>query len=678
MKKIILLFCLLYASITVAQIDKYLNKGDKALDNNKIYKAKDYFTKAYNLDTTNYKANAGLGMILARYINNYADAFQYLETAYNKSPKDTFPDIIYYLAKCYQYKGEYKKAYSLFDNLLVIATRDKEMDKYYINDLNKQKEDCLYGDRNKEAISDRNIYVGNVGPKVNTIVGEYAPVLLSNNELLFTSRRKDNEQEKVSKIDDKPFENIYTSKLTDGRPQTPAVYTIPKEIFKTKPNKSHLAVISASSDGKNLFVFQKNSIHQLQLDGTAKKAKTLSKKINFDFYQNHAYLSKDGKTLLFTSEDKQLGKGGLDIYKAELGSDGEWGTPQNLGDVINTVYDEDSPYLSDDGQTLYFSSKGHPSFGGYDIYKSTLVNGTWTTPVNLLQPANSPGDDIFMTQDAQATNTFFSSSRMGGYGDMDIYKITYLDKFKKECATENSSLITINTKLTETETINVKFESTIPDNIKPIAYQWTFNGAKLPIDASSITQTIALTSQGDSVYVKLIAGCDTCMEPIVLCNNMIYHIPDDILAKHKEEEKGKNPYDTIQHPYLNPKQIAALGFDITPVHFNLNKSNIRDDAKEILKKNLAILAQHPEISVMIYGFADCRGKENYNLKLSKKRAQSVSDFLVSAKLNKKQINAIIGKGEAFILNKCTEGVTCEDAEHEENRRVEFILFNNTK
>ena len=95
MKKIILLFCLLYASITVAQIDKYLNKGDKALDNNKIYKAKDYFTKAYNLDKTNYKANAGLGMILARYINNYADAFQYLETAYNKSPKDTFPDIIY-------------------------------------------------------------------------------------------------------------------------------------------------------------------------------------------------------------------------------------------------------------------------------------------------------------------------------------------------------------------------------------------------------------------------------------------------------------------------------------------------------------------------------------------------------------------------------------------------------
>jgi outer membrane protein OmpA-like peptidoglycan-associated protein len=91
-----------------------------------------------------------------------------------------------------------------------------------------------------------------------------------------------------------------------------------------------------------------------------------------------------------------------------------------------------------------------------------------------------------------------------------------------------------------------------------------------------------------------------------------------------------------------------------------------------------VLAKHPEISVLIYGFADSRGKETYNLPLSKKRAQGVKTYLVSKKINKKQIEQVNGLGETFILNKCTEGVTCEDPEHEVNRRVEFILFENKK
>jgi outer membrane protein OmpA-like peptidoglycan-associated protein len=87
-----------------------------------------------------------------------------------------------------------------------------------------------------------------------------------------------------------------------------------------------------------------------------------------------------------------------------------------------------------------------------------------------------------------------------------------------------------------------------------------------------------------------------------------------------------------------------------------------------------VLAQHPEISVLIYGFADSRGKETYNLPLSKKRAQGVKSYLVSKKISKKQIEQVNGLGETFILNKCAEGATCEDPEHEVNRRVEFILF----
>lgn len=202
---------------------------------------------------------------------------------------------------------------------------------------------------------------------------------------------------------------------------------------------------------------------------------------------------------------------------------------------------------------------------------------------------------------------------------------------------------------------------------------------KIASDAAQLTQTISLTSPGDSVYVKVIAGCDTCIDPIVLCNNMIYNVPADMIPVAAVDEFGKNPYDDkLILPYLNKAKLEALGLNLTPIHFNLNKSNIREDAVSILKQNLDVLSKHPELSVLIYGFADSRGKESYNLPLSKKRAQHVKDYLVSKGLDKKQIEQVNGKGEEFILNKCTEGVECSDPEHEVNRRVEFIIFENKK
>jgi len=678
MKQFITLLFIFTVSISSAQVDKYLRKGSKALERNKLEKAKVNYLKAYNLDKTAYEANVGLGYLLSQYMTKYEDALPYLETALSKTPIDTFPDLLYSLATCYQHVGEYKKAYALYNNLIVKASQDPEQDKYYMLDLKKRQEDCMFAQNNKDLIVNKNIYVGNLGTKVNTEAPEYVPVITPNNELLFTSRRKDFDKEKTSKIDDKYFENIYISKLIDGKPQAVKTYSISKDILKTNPKKSHLAIISASTDGKTMFVFQKNKIYEIKTGGAVKDVQALSKNVNIDFYQNHATVSKDGQTLLFTSEDDR-GNGGLDIYKSKKQSDGSWGTPENLGKTINTEYDEDSPYLSDDGKTLYFSSKGHESFGNYDIYKSTLINGEWSQPKNLEQPINSPGNDIFMIESDNLSSGYFSSYRKGGHGDMDIYKITYLDKFKKECTEKKNALLSINSQLMDRESFSVKFETSIPSNLNVIAYQWTFNQTKLPIDAAQITQTISLTSPGDSVFVKLIAGCDTCIEPIVICNNMVYNVPADMIPTKTDDGPGTNPYDPkLMLAYLNKKQIDALGFDVASVHFNLNKSNIREDAVAILKKNIEVLSKHPEISVLIYGFADSRGKESYNLPLSKKRAQHVKDYLVSKGLSKKQVEQVIGKGEEFILNKCREGVTCEDPEHEVNRRVEFILFEKNK
>jgi len=678
MKKITLFIFILIASISSAQINSYLRIANRALEKNNLEKAKSNFLKAYNLDKTNYEANLGAGFVLSEYMNKYEEALPHLEIALKNSKPDTLPDLLFALGRCYHFTGNFTKAETIFSELYVIATRNKSEDTFYINDLKKKTEDCEFAKNKTAVLVDENIYVGNLGTKINSEMPEYVPTINGNSELIFTSRRKDSEKEKRSKIDDKYFENMYVSKLENGRPTSVKTYTL-SDNLKISANKKHVSIISTSHDGKTIYLIKNNKIYEVKSeDSNTKNAKKLSKNINVDFYQNYSSVSKDGKIIYFTSEDER-GNGDLDIYKSTKDANGNWGKPENLGTAINTTMDEDAPFISDDGTTLFFASKGHPGFGDYDIFKSTYENGTWTQPVNLKQPINSAGHDIFFIQ-ADNASSYFSSHRKGGYGDMDIYKITYLDKFNKECSEPKSSLLTLNYKFADKTTNLMSFEASLPSSLKTIAYQWTFNQTKLNEGRSQISQTISNTEVGDSVFVKVIVGCDSCMEPIVLCNNTKYQkSKDEILVTNPLDEVGKNSYDDkLILPYLNKAKLETLGLNLTPIYFSLNKSNIREDAIAILKQNLDVLSKHPELSILIYGFADSRGSESYNFPLSKERAQRVKDYLVSKGLSKKQIELVNGKGEAFILNKCTEGIKCTNTEHEVNRRVEFIIFENNK
>ncbi len=133
-------------------------------------------------------------------------------------------------------------------------------------------------------------------------------------------------------------------------------------------------------------------------------------------------LSKDGNTIFFVSYRKE-GVGGKDIYQSVKDSQGNWSKATNLGEIINTKLDEESPFLSEDGKTLYFSSKGHDGIGGYDIFKSQLTGDSWSSPENMGIPVNSAEDDIYLIIDNEASNGFFASARDGGIGGMDIYNV---------------------------------------------------------------------------------------------------------------------------------------------------------------------------------------------------------------------------------------------------------------
>jgi len=200
MKKIIAIVFIFCVYTSIGQINSYLRKAARAVERNKLEKARTNFLKAYQIDKKNYEANLGVGFVLSEYMGKYDEALPYLETAYSLNSKDTFPDLMFALARCYQYKGQFEKSQELLSKLSVKISQDKEQDTYNAHDLTKRIEDCNYAQKNATTISDKNIYVGNLGSKINTDMPEYVPVITNNNELLFTSRRKDSEKEKEVKL----------------------------------------------------------------------------------------------------------------------------------------------------------------------------------------------------------------------------------------------------------------------------------------------------------------------------------------------------------------------------------------------------------------------------------------------------------------------------------------------
>jgi hypothetical protein len=234
--------------------------------------------------------------------------------------------------------------------------------------------------------------------------------------------------------------------------------------------------------------------------------------VNSYAWEGHCSLAPDGKTLYFSSE-RSGGYGGKDIYKATLQPDSSWGNVVNLGDSINTQYDEDAPFIHSDGITLYFSSRGRSSMGGYDIFQSTLSIGDsiFRITENMGYPINSPDDDIYFVLSAYGNNGYYSSGKKGGLGLKDIYlietnmpsqKMLYLVKGK---TTSNKN--PVETKIT-VDIANDRNFKTINSNSKTGSYLVT-----LPVGADyKITytykdkpaQTLTLSTKNLTAYTEKI------------------------------------------------------------------------------------------------------------------------------------------------------------------------------
>ncbi|TAL60450.1 MAG: tetratricopeptide repeat protein, partial [Bacteroidetes bacterium] len=313
-------------------------------------------------------------------------------------------DALYYLANAYRINNQLDKAletYELFGKNLNPLVYDTTI-------VNLQIQSCL----NARELMSMPLYLKekNLGNMINEANSEFNPVISDDENMLVFSRSQ------------AFYDAILYSTKVNGQWQGPLnmneLLRIDRDLFPT----------SISKDGKDLYLYSSADydgiIYTSRFEnGAWSPLVKLNENINTKYWESHATISHDNKKLYFTSNRKG-GLGGLDIYVSERDSTGDWGPAANLGPVINSPYNEESPFLSDDDKTLFFSSRGHFNMGGYDIFYSTLLeNGQWSVPLNVGYPLNTTDDDVFFKPLKEGYEGYIAKEITGGFGKQDIYRV---------------------------------------------------------------------------------------------------------------------------------------------------------------------------------------------------------------------------------------------------------------
>jgi hypothetical protein len=313
-------------------------------------------------------------------------------------------DALYFLANAYSISNDIDKAvdtYSLFMQKVDPEVYDTNLVRFHI-------EECY----NAREMMKKPVYVieKNLGDRINQRFSEFNPVISSDEQsMLFTRELQF-------------YDAVFWSTKVNGQ------WTNPVNLTPELGIDQDYYTSSLTGDGKTLLLYRidkyDGNIYQSRLIGDQwSDVEKLNDNINTKYWESHATLTRDAMKLYFTSNRKES-LGGLDIFVSELDSTGAWGPAKNIGPVINTEYNEDTPFLANNDRTLFFSSRGHHNIGGYDIFRSDLdEKGEWGAPVNIGYPVNTTDDDLFFMPVGKGNRGYLSRFSADGHGKMDI--LTY-------------------------------------------------------------------------------------------------------------------------------------------------------------------------------------------------------------------------------------------------------------
>lgn len=641
------------AKPTNPELDKKIEDASEYFQYEEFDKALEIYLELYSKDSSNADFAYRIGVCYI-HSNHNEKALKYLLEASEKNFQPDGPHVI-------EYDPYHRKYYSLdLDfNLGRAFHLHHEFDKAikYYNIVKSRVDEKFHGHKHDEAIEAiehfkqmaengkkltktpiAGVKIENLGADVNSEYEEIAPIISADEStLIFTSRRPNTTGGAVAD-DGKFMEDIYICTKVDGK------WSKPRKISDNVNTSEQDAAVALTPDGHSLIVYKNNhhgtgDLYQSNLVGELwTTPEILESGINTRHWENSASISADEKTMIFTST-RPHGFGGEDLYIVRKGLDGEWKEPENMGDHINTKYDEDAPFLMADGRTLYFSSRGHSSMGGFDIFKSTYnkKTKTWSKPENVGYPINSADDDIFFVWSPDGQRAYFSSHHEDGYGDQDLY-VMYIPQDK----VEEVSTVMLTGRVSDETGKGIDAEIKVTDN-----------------ETGELISTFHPNKRTGKYTVVLPTGSNYGVS--------IEH--KDFIPYSKNVNIPEGNYEEKIHDVMLKKLEAGSIVALRNVFFEKDSDELMKESFHELDKYSQLLQVNKDIKVEIAGHTDADGDVNYNLDLSQRRAQSVVNYLTNQGVKKDRLHPVgYGEKHPVASNQTAEG-------KKENRRVELIIHN---
>lgn len=642
-----------------------IEDGDNFFEKGSYYYklALDPYLEANKFNPNNALLNYKIGKSYL-YSNYKLKSIPYLEKALKLNP-DVDPQIHFVLGKAYHLDMQWDKAieqFKLFQRTLTNVSEFADL----IAEVNKHIEECLNG---KELVKNPvRVFIDNVGPEINSQYPDYGPVISADESvMLFTSRRPTTTGGGIDPVINEPFEDIYISTKVNGK------WGVAQNMGKPINTDDHDANSGLSADGQKFLIYigkNNGDLYEAELKGDSwSKPEHMNDNINTKYHESSACYSPDGKMVYFVSDKPDGSMGDRDIYVSTKNAKGKWDKAVNLGPTINTKYGEEGVFIHPDGKTMYFSSQGHKSMGGYDIFKSVYdeKTKTWSEPENLGYPVNTPDDDVFFVVSASGKHGYYASFNANGYGEKDIYMVTFLGQ-EKQMVMDNEDNLLASLAAPVKETVIAPTVVIKEAQLTILKGVITDELTQKPLEATielvdnlknEVVATFTSNSSSGKYLVSLPAG-----------RNYGIAVKKDGYLFHSENFDIPNTaaYQEVVKDVALKNVAVGSKIILKNIFFDFDKATLRPESTNELERLTKLLNDVPTLKIEISGHTDSKGADDYNKKLSNNRAKAVVDYLVSKGIAADRLTYVgYGEEQPIATNDTDEG-------RQLNRRTEFKIL----
>jgi outer membrane protein OmpA-like peptidoglycan-associated protein/tetratricopeptide (TPR) repeat protein len=621
--------------------------------NRQIKQAIPYLEKAVTYITTNYKEG------------NYKE---------ERAPEEAW----FYLAKAYRIDGQFDKsidAYIQFKATLNVS------DVYMHDFIQLQVKTC---ETAKKMLSNP-VYFLSEELNFNEEGDNYYPAVAGDEKsIIFTAYQEDKDPDFGSVF----FENLYYSTKEGDQ------WKKPRDLTSEIVSDGYFSSASLNYAGNFLILYRDDygngNLYYSELDGKKwTPVVKFPKQISGRDKETHASISKDG-TLLYFVSDRMGGYGETDIWVSVKDDKGRWGTPTNLGPIINTEFREEAAFITEDGNTLYFASESHNSMGGYDIFKSTKVNNSeWSQPQNLGYPINSAADDVFYVPIGNGNVAYYAKYPVTG-GNQRIYRIEFpeiervVEVVAEEVIPADDTIYPVEETSSENtnEAVTEVVTPMVPETVTIVVpSEYELRGTLKLQDNNELNATFYVhVAKSDGEVIAALSPDVTTGEFRTKIKFGSYTVkafgegyePAEKFIYISETQQNDEVLTFLE---MIPKEVSSGEyFTIKSVFFDYNSAELNRDGQIEVEKLSTLMAKNPSLYIEVVGNTDAHGTEEYNQQLSIKRARSVVSYLQNKGIEPARfVTKGLGKSNFIAINQNPDGSDNVEGRRL-NRRVDMKVI----